>query len=246
MSIKNLQRNWEGFARKDPLWAICSEPGKMQNRWNKEEFFLTGRKEIDAVMSNLAALKLRVGKGAALDFGCGVGRLTQALSGYFRSCCGVDISPTMVKLANEFNKYPKKCSYRLNASGELSIFEDSCFSFIYSSIVFQHMHPSLTAGYLKEFLRIASPGAVMVFQVPERKKGSSFTLHPRTLAGKFLAAVGFGLRMEMHYVSEEKVRKMLEPAEIVDVKLIDAANFRFLEKEPGAGYVIKQYYARVS
>ncbi len=46
--------------------------------------------------------------GKALDFGCGVGRLTQALADYFNEVAGVDVSPTMVNKALEYNKKPTK------------------------------------------------------------------------------------------------------------------------------------------
>ncbi len=38
----------------------------------------------------------------ALDFGCGIGRLTQLLCKFFKKCIGVDISKEMIKLANKY------------------------------------------------------------------------------------------------------------------------------------------------
>jgi len=192
-SIKNLQKNWEGFAKKDPLWAICTQPDKIKNKWCKEEFFLTGEKEIAVVWKYLTSIRQTVDTKRALDFGCGVGRLTRALAKRFSFCFGIDISPTMIKLANRFNKYPKKCYYLVNSSNNLAVFKDSHFSFIYSSIVFQHMPFRYTKNYLKEFVRVLKPGGIAVFQVPEKYKGrESKSLHPKVLAGKLLVALGMG------------------------------------------------------
>ena len=242
-SIKNLQKNWEGFAKKDPLWAICTYPDKIKNKWNLEDFFLTGKKEIDTVWKYLKFIRQPVNTKTALDFGCGVGRLTQALSKHFDSCYGVDISATMIKLAKKFNKFSKKCHYIVNETNNLSVFQDNYFSFIYSSIVFQHIPPKHTEKYLKEFVRVLKPGGLIVFQIPESFKGKrAFTLNLKTLIGKLLVALGIGYKMEMHYITEKNVRNLVAPAGVIDVKFVNfGENFRYLKSEPKEGHVIKQY-----
>ena len=45
---------------------------------------------------------------SALDFGCGVGRLSHALADLFLNVTGIDVSPTMVAKANELNNNPDK------------------------------------------------------------------------------------------------------------------------------------------
>ena len=114
-SLKQLQRNWEGLAQADPLWAICTDPGKRNSQWTREEFFATGRKEIETVLGYAARVGLCIDKTSpALDFGCGVGRLTRALADHFPECCGVDISPTMISMAQEFNRDHAHCHFQLN------------------------------------------------------------------------------------------------------------------------------------
>lgn len=49
----------------------------------------------------------------ALDFGCGVGRLTQALGARFDEVVGIDISSSKVKLAEELNTSPN-CKFVVN------------------------------------------------------------------------------------------------------------------------------------
>ena len=64
-----------------------------------EEFFATGEAEF-AHVSRVAETLGRPGRrGRALDFGCGVGRLTRALGERFESAIGVDISAGMVEQA---------------------------------------------------------------------------------------------------------------------------------------------------
>ena len=65
-------------------------------------------------MRDLDARGLSVRKGRCLDFGCGIGRLTQALTEFFDVCDGVDISPTMIREAQEGNGYPDRCFFWMN------------------------------------------------------------------------------------------------------------------------------------
>src|SRR3954467_9640105 len=138
--LKELQRNWEGLAQADPLWAICTDPGKRNRQWTKEEFFATGRKEIETVLGYAARIGIRIDKTSpALDFGCGVGRLTRAMAEHFPECCGVDISPTMISTAQEFNRDRPRCHFHQNEDTRLQRLQDNHFGFIYTSLVLQHI-----------------------------------------------------------------------------------------------------------
>ncbi|HEX5432111.1 MAG TPA: hypothetical protein VFW83_09105, partial [Bryobacteraceae bacterium] len=44
------QEYWDNHARKDPMWAILTDPRKSGGRWNPEEFFATGTAEIEDVL----------------------------------------------------------------------------------------------------------------------------------------------------------------------------------------------------
>src|SRR5512147_2288602 len=94
---------WEDAAQRDPLWAILSDPTKRGRQWDLGEFFETGRREISLLLYQLRQLGHPPSAGRALDFGCGVGRLTQALAATFAEVVGVDVSPTMIRLARELN-----------------------------------------------------------------------------------------------------------------------------------------------
>jgi SAM-dependent methyltransferase len=166
MRLTELQKVWEDWARADPLWAILSDPAKTQGRWDREQFFSTGREEIEAVMAHLDQKGVDLRRGRCLDFGCGVGRLTQGLAAFFDACDGVDISPTMVSQAQEFNRYPDRCFFHVNDKPDLKIFPNKSFDFIYSNIVLQHIKPEVSEGYVREFVRLLSDGGLALFQVP--------------------------------------------------------------------------------
>lgn len=166
MQLKELQNNWDQLGREDPLWAILSMPDKIHNKWDLGEFFKTGIEEIQGVIELAGSLGVPLARTRALDFGCGVGRLTQALCRHFEKCCGIDLAPSMIKQAKEYNRYGARCEYYRNETDGLPIFQNESFDFIYSSLVLQHMNPGYSKKYIEEFLRILSPGGALVFQLP--------------------------------------------------------------------------------
>jgi 2-polyprenyl-3-methyl-5-hydroxy-6-metoxy-1,4-benzoquinol methylase len=166
MEIQELRRHWDGMGREDPLWAILTAPDKADGRWDPEEFFATGRRDVDSVLRQLDGLGIQAKRGRALDFGCGVGRLTQALAQHFDTVHGVDIASSMIDLAGRYNRFGERCTYHLNEKDDLSIFADGSFDFVLTLICLQHMEPRYSRRYLAEFARIVSPGGVLYFQLP--------------------------------------------------------------------------------
>jgi ubiquinone/menaquinone biosynthesis C-methylase UbiE len=166
VDLKNLQENWHAFGRRDPLWAILTHPDKRGNRWDPKDFFKSGAEEIESVVAYVSSLRPALRRNRALDFGCGVGRLTQALADHFVETYGVDIAPSMVSQAEQFNRHGNKVQYLLNQKNDLTIFADNTFDLVYSNIVLQHMEPQYALNYIKEFIRIISPGGLILFHLP--------------------------------------------------------------------------------
>jgi SAM-dependent methyltransferase len=166
MELRGQKQVWEDWARADPLWAILSVPDKTHGRWDREEFFATGRTEIRQLMAEVEQRGIDPRRDRCLDFGCGVGRLTQALAEYFERCDGIDISDTMVRQAREFNRFSTRCVYHVNDAPNLELFPDKSFDFIYSYIVLQHIEPDISENYVREFIRLLSDGGIAIFQVP--------------------------------------------------------------------------------
>ena len=76
---ERLRQTWETWAAGDPLFAILSDPTKLGGKWDIDEF-MAHTPELDAVFETIEKHGLLKGRGRALDFGCGVGRMTQALA----------------------------------------------------------------------------------------------------------------------------------------------------------------------
>lgn len=203
--IRQLREAWNSFGDADPLWAVLTEPERRHGRWTPEEFFATGRQEITEVLSLAESLGLPDQRRDALDFGCGAGRLTQALAEHFETAVGVDIAPSMLAAAEHHNSRPN-CRFVLNERPDLSVFDDASFDFVYSTIVLQHVPPELAIGYVDEFARLLRPGGLAVFTLPA---GPS-----KTLVGRLYRVVPeravdvlkkrlWGAVMQMHGVPME-------------------------------------------
>ncbi len=165
MNLKELQKHWNQFGKINPMWAIRSDRAD----WNSEEFFRTGEHEIRSILHLVQQTGFPLSMGSALDFGCGIGRLSQGLCQFFAEVSGVDIAPSMIELARHFNQYGPKCQYFLNAEANLRLFDDNHFDFIYSNIVLQHVEPVYSQTYIREFLRVAKPASMVVFQLPSEQ-----------------------------------------------------------------------------
>ena len=166
MDLRDLQRHWDTFGRRDPLWAILTDPAKRGNRWSPDEFFDTGRAEIAELMAHAAWLQVPGDRRRALDFGCGAGRLTQALADHFESAVGVDVAPSMVALAQTHNRHGQRCTYEVNDAPNLSRWDNGTFDLVYTSRVLQHIEPRYSTSYLREFVRLLSPGGYLSFDLP--------------------------------------------------------------------------------
>jgi SAM-dependent methyltransferase len=167
MRLRDTQDNWDELAKRDPLWHILAAKDVAADGWDSSAFFETGEQRLKHDFDLLAAHDIGVPRGRALDFGCGVGRLTQALARRFEHADGVDASEEMVRLADEYSGDLANCSFHLSRENDLSQFESGSYDFVYSMIVLQHMKPKYALRYANEFLRVLGRGGVAWFQLPE-------------------------------------------------------------------------------
>jgi SAM-dependent methyltransferase len=200
-------------------------------------FFDTGRHDIQAALQRITALGIGLNFEMALDFGCGLGRLTQALAGHFREVHGVDISPSMIAKAHELNNYGDRCVYHPNDRPDLRPFDADTFDLVYSWLVLQRMPKQLALGFISEFARVTKPGGVMVFQIPDRWQHA----RPGANVGRVDLPLEFSL-------GQEPSMLMCETSYDEVVTVLEKAGVRVLEAEEDCGadptLVICYYGAR--
>ena len=170
--IRDLHETWEALARQDPFWAILSDEERRHGRWEIRDFLKTGETEIGTLFARFDELSIRTSGNRALDFGCGVGRVTQALARRFNQVTGVDISETMIERARALSGSSSQLQFTHLKDGRLRIFKDASFDFIYSARVLQHVPERLIQSYIRELLRLLAPGGTLAFQLPCRTRGA--------------------------------------------------------------------------
>ena len=232
--LERVKSVWEQLGRDDPMWAVLTE----REEWDEGEFFATGERDVSAAISHLESVGVRIGRGRALDFGCGLGRITRALGKRFGCAVGVDVAESMIESARRLNRDEASCEFHLNTEADLSAFEPQSFDLVLSRITLQHMPPELARGYVGEFLRVVSDDGAVVFQLvagrrqatpADRAEGVRRKLRKlrRTpIKGMKLVVQHLTRRkMEMYCTPREEVERWIRAAggRVVDVRPDDAA-----------------------
>lgn len=221
-SILKQKSRWDELADVDPFWAVLSRPERQFGHWDLEEFFATGAAEVEEVLARGRDHGVPAGSERCLDFGCGPGRLTRALSGHFKESFGVDISEHMIARAVELHREWPQCHFRVNLHSDLSVFPERHFDLVYCDIVLQHIpSEAQILAYISEFIRVLRPGGLVFFQLLEHIP-LAFRVQPR----RRLYALLRSLRVPHHFlyrrlglnpirnnfVPELKVRSAIEAA----------------------------------
>ncbi len=258
MSYRKKIAHWEGFAKTDPLWSILTDPDKKQGKWDVEEFFQTGADEIKSIFGLLQSESwMPAIYDKALDFGCGVGRLTRALSPHFKLSIGVDASAEMIRMAKQYHAGREAMQFLVNDTDNLSIIPDESVSFVYSTIVLQHIPTEQSYQFIAEFCRILQKGGTIVFQLPtdDRRQLSLLQkfrvwLKPR----ERLANMGLWKKyhMDMNVYDEKRINGIISSHKctIVGQRLTNHTDVsfngevRFLDAKEATDFVSTLYIVR--
>jgi SAM-dependent methyltransferase len=157
--LERMRADWNERAGEDAYYYVAF--GRRDQ--DDEEFFATGNEMALALELELKRLR---GREAALEIGCGPGRLMRPMSRHFAEIHGVDVSDEMIKLARERLRHTPNAHPHHTSGSDLSQFPDAKFDFVYSYAVFQHI-PSreVVFNYLREARRVLKPGGVLRCQL---------------------------------------------------------------------------------
>jgi len=163
--------DWNTLGETEPFFAVLTEDRFLRERMSdadSEAFFASGESDITQIFD-----LIDFAPKFALDFGCGVGRLTRALAKRVNRVIGVDAAESMLRIARE--NVP-------DASFSTTI-PNERFDLIVSLIVFQHIPVKRGEALLDELLNRLDGVAALHFTF--RRPGSFF----RRLARRIRANV---------------------------------------------------------
>jgi SAM-dependent methyltransferase len=155
---RDTDADWRELGQSQPYWGVISHPDfRMENITPQriEAFYASGKPYIAEIVARLEKATGARPAGRALDFGCGVGRLAEAMTDYAGEVVGLDISPGMLALAR-------------GRDGKAVYVErtpDGAFDWINSFIVFQHIPPERGEAILADLLARLADGGVISLQL---------------------------------------------------------------------------------
>src|SRR5437016_918286 len=157
--LEQMRSDWNERAGEDAYYYVAF--GRREQ--DDEEFFSTAA---DIVKGFVWDLKRVRGRDAALEIGCGPGRLMRPLAHHFAEMHGVDVSDEMIRLAKERLRNTPNAFPHVTTGSDLSQFPAEKFDFVYSYAVFQHI-PSrdVVFNYLREARRVLKTDGILRCQM---------------------------------------------------------------------------------
>ena len=239
LAVRLLGSNWDALGRRDALGSILTRPAG-ETDWSVEEFFETGRADVARLMRDIERLAPSAKKGLALDFGCGVGRLAQALTPHFQRVIGIDIAESMISRARAYNREPGRCHFEVNRRPHLQRFARDTFDLVWSHLVLQHIPPKLMQRYLQELLRVLAPAGLLVFQLPTEIDHKRVFYNAPVLGGPFKQKLPVFLRRtyrQVKYAIHRSVvphMAMFGMPQRAIVEIVERQGGQILEIQPDA------------
>jgi len=159
--LERMRADWNERALEDAHYFVAF--GRREQ--DEAEFLATAADVVRRFERELRRLPPEQ-RCAALEIGCGPGRLMRPLSRYFTEIRGVDVSDEMVRAAQERLGDVPNARVFLNDGCSLAGFAEESFDFVYSYAVFQHIPSrSIVFDYLREAWRVLRPGGYLHCQL---------------------------------------------------------------------------------
>jgi cyclopropane fatty-acyl-phospholipid synthase-like methyltransferase len=166
--MENTDAHWRQWGEFDPYRAALFYEKYRGACFgdNVREFFQTGEDYIDSLTRKLVMLYPGMRLGTAVDFGCGVGRLSIPLARRFERVIGVDVSPAML------NESRKNCSFFGISNAEFVPSDDSIsrapfgLQLVHSYLVLQHISVKRGLVIVRNLVDRLAPGGVCALHMP--------------------------------------------------------------------------------
>jgi SAM-dependent methyltransferase len=154
---RDTDMDWGQIGEQEPYFGVLTHERFLKTNMtddDKAEFFQSGSVDIEQYVQTLRTLFGEFSPKSALDFGCGVGRLTRALADATGDAIGVDVSEGMLREARQHSRPGLEFSSALPMKMK-------AFDWLVSIIVFQHIAPDRGYSILRDLLdRLAPRGCV--------------------------------------------------------------------------------------
>jgi trans-aconitate methyltransferase len=158
--MRSSSTEWDQLGEREPYFAVLTDERFLRDRIDIAEFYATGEADVARLFADIGEW---FHPKRALDFGCGVGRLTAALTRRVPVVVGCDAAESMLRLARA--AVPNATFVR-----ELP---DQRFDLVCSLIVFQHIPVAAGMAIVDRLLGMVDAGGVAALHFTFRRPGGA-------------------------------------------------------------------------
>src|SRR5207245_5028385 len=156
---------WQSWGKSDPLYGVASLEGRNKrgnNPWTEDEFYAYGARNWAEYRSQWESYG--VDRRSCEEIGCGAGRMTKQLAGYFQTVHAVDVSPAMIEHARLH--VLDNVSFYIT-DGTVLPLANASVTAAFSCDVFQHFNSvSFADNYFVDLFRVLDAGGSLMIHLP--------------------------------------------------------------------------------
>ena len=205
--FERINQEWEFLGENDPYWSVLTQQQYHLDEFatHKEQFYRSGKYSSDLFLAALRRNNINPYLiELCVDFGCGVGRVTNFLAKSFVNVIAVDISSRHLNIAKNHLQSEGVTNVEFKQLEKIqSIKELPLLDGIFSVITMQHNPPPLMALMLEALLERLKPSGVAYLQIPTYRKGYLFE------AERYLSTTA-PKTLEMHFLPQFQVFKIID------------------------------------
>ena len=207
--FERLRRHWRALGEAEPFWSVLTHDAYRSASLDAatlERFYETGAEHAGLLERFAARTGTPLPRGACLELGCGVGRVTKHLAGLFERVIAVDISEGNLRECRAMAARAGLSNIDfvlLGAPDEIA--GVGPFDVFFTIITLQHSQPPVQKYMLGEILGKLAPGGVFLFQAQTYWPDYAFS------AQAYLAAADDAPgAMEMHSLPMHEILRLID------------------------------------
>lgn len=234
--FRHIQSTWQHLGETEPHWSVLTHDVYLQAQLSQSEFYASGRIEAERLIKTLERNRLDPADfTTCLEYGCGLGRVTEWLARRFTRVTGCDISASHLQLAERHLQEQKLDNVDLlQIRQPEDLFKLPQVDLIFSIIVLQHNPPPLIALTLKQLVASLNPGGVAMFQLPTYSMSYRFRLQD------YLKNRVGSQKMEMHIFPQHRVLDIVYAGGARVIEILEDDHFATRSKEVSNTFLIQK------
>ncbi len=237
---------WEAWGERDPYFGVLAHDRFRRSHLNEaslEDFFRSGREEVEHILADARAQLGALSLARTLDFGCGVGRMLIPLAQQSGSAVGVDVSAAMRAEAERNCTRFQVGNVRLVGTLE-ELPAAETFTFVHSYIVMQHIPHARGLRIIAALLERLAPGGALALHLTYGRRRYAYNLGRQTQVRRVLRAMGLPWKIFLRRVRRGDPHMLMNLYDVNRVLFllqrhgVRGGGFRFTDHSGNLGVIL--------